>query len=221
MIWSTALAAHRSGLDDTVTDLFWMRTTQAIDARDSQGHLLFAIEEHTPTRYGLCLTPYAWHYRRKVNRVLPGLRMSGKPTREWVTESDGYRRPFHDFMTYSLDLMRSPHWEYTGPITKIDRTGISKTTQLLVRRWAEAASSHDQAVCALCVFHNNTEWMARSLDGGIHERQHLLEHLVARTLPRSFMAHIQIAAGLDAAMLRPPAKYHLAINYAHHLLRST
>lgn len=178
------------------------------------------------------------HDRALLNRVLPdGLRIKSVKRGRWVvTGTDHIRQvPFHDGISFHNAAWKedSPYadneWVLRHALPYPDKSFIPKPIQHLVKRWA--ASYEPQTLthpgCGMCVLDADTGRMnAATLDGGTHERQHLLDHILIGRLPGSFMngiLHEYRKHGVAPGCVGPfkQACYQVAVAYAYSTLRST
>jgi hypothetical protein len=161
-------------------------------------------------------------YDKIMSRILPeGWVVTNRKNRWYLVDlATRVRTPLYEGIT--LRWLMSGGWTVDEPIPMWDNTGINKPIQRMVKRWAAAYDIDDKGACGLCTW-TDAGSLAHSLDEGRMARQHLIEHVLAATLPHPFMYGIvtETWAGPHTyIMAYRAATYRLAVTYAYNHLRT-
>jgi hypothetical protein len=230
------------------TRMNWLRRDHMVYAHShAYGSQLLALD----TIYGtldISLHPlmsgtHPYHLTRNmVNEILPdSLRIKSVKQDRWVvTGHDNIRSlPFHNNISF-----HNPAWANNGnptddrwvvgkPLPYPDKSHIPTPIQHLVKKWAGSYNPvrplplRSGRACGMCI-NEDGRLTAATLDGGAHERQHLLDHILTGGLPGPFMHGILYEARLFGHHITPgdvapfrQACYQVAVWYAYKTLRST
>jgi len=173
----------------------------------------------------LNVTPITHEERHLLNAVLPQeLTVTSKKDRWYITNSElGQRWAFYN--TFPMHK-RDGHWMPSTPVPAPRTNGVPKPIQRLAKKWATAydvnLAARSPGMCGLCVI-TDGKLTARVLDNGTHERKHLLDHILSKTLPHEFMWGIlhntTLGHRMNDVLPFKAATYTAALHYAYMLLQ--
>jgi hypothetical protein len=184
----------------------------------------------------LCMSPSAQvgpynMARNMLNDHLPNqLRVKSVKKDRWVITGLDNARSVPYYNNITLNHPSPQEWVVHHTLPYPDKRHIPQPIQHLVKKWAGSyhPTLRGGRACGMCIPDEDSRLTAARLDGGTHERQHLLDHILTGRLPKEFVMGILHEARQPPFYLVPgdvapfrQACYQVAVWYAYKTLRST